>query len=351
MPDMQIRALVRDSDGTFPTDDIERLRKCGALVAPLPSDKGGLGLGTESDGALTLADVLRLIGRGSQSVGRLYEAHVNVVRLIARRGTAAQQQLVSELAVAGEIFGLWVTDSFDSPVHVVNSGSLSGAKAPCSGAGHIAYAMITARMCGGGTRMMMIGPIPSANADRRGWAMQGMRAACNGRLVLDGVAASMPVGADGDYLREPDFSAGAWRGSAVALGGLETLVAEMRAALANRGRASAPQQRARIGEALIALETARMWVWRAAPLGEAEEGDVNDIVNTVNLARIAVENAGLDILRLAQRSLGLAAFRTGALTELLIRDLSTYLRQPAPDATLDEAAAHFTARDLPPLPC
>ena len=30
--------------------------------------------------------------------------------------------------------------------------------------------------------------------------------------------------APGDYLREPDFSAGAWRGSAVASGGLRSLV-------------------------------------------------------------------------------------------------------------------------------
>ncbi|MCL2429332.1 MAG: acyl-CoA dehydrogenase, partial [Alphaproteobacteria bacterium] len=168
-------------------------------------------------------------------------------------------------------------------------------------------------------------------------------------VVLEGIPVSMLIGADGDYLRQPDFSAGAWRGSAVALGGLETLVAKMRAALVARERAADPHQRARIGESLIALETARMWVWRAALLGESEGGDAADIANTVNLARIAVENAGLDILRLAQRSLGLAAFRAGTLIELLLRDLATYLRQPAPDITLDEAAAHFTTHDLPPL--
>ena len=52
-------------------------------------------------------------------------------------------------------------------------------------------------------------------------------------------------------------------------------------------------------------------------------------------------------MQLAQRSLGLAAFIRGAPVERLCRDLGTYLRQPAPDAILDEAAAYFMARPLP----
>ena len=69
-----------------------------------------------------------------------------------------------------------------------------------------------------------------------------------------------------------------------------------------------------------------------------------------NLARIAVETACLDVLRIAQRALGLAAFRQGELAELLLRDLATYLRQPAPDETLAEAAAHFMQRAVPETP-
>jgi alkylation response protein AidB-like acyl-CoA dehydrogenase len=132
---------------------------------------------------------------------------------------------------------------------------------------------------------------------------------------------------------------------------MEALVHAMREMLAERGRSEDPHQRVRIGEALIALETTRMWVHRAALLAESGTGDPGDVANTVNLARIAVETAGLDIIRLAQRSLGLIAFRIGAPPELLLRDLATYLRQPAPDVTLTEAAAHFAIRDLPPLPC
>jgi alkylation response protein AidB-like acyl-CoA dehydrogenase len=351
VPETQARALALDAEPNFPAADIEILRDLGALAAPVPGRLGGLGLGTEANGAIHLAEVMRLIGRGNLSLGRLYEAHVNVLRLIVRYGTESQMRHAADLALAGQLIGLWVTDVPDAQVYLTEDFVLHGMKAPCSGTGYIRHALITARAPGGASRMVIIGPVPARNTDPSGWAMQGMRAARNGRIIMEGlsVAASALIGSDGDYLREPDFSAGAWRGAAVALGGLEALAAEMRATLVTRDRAGNAHQRARIGETLIALETARMWVQRTALLAEANEGDAGDIVNTVNLARIAVEVAGLDIIRLVQRSLGLTAFRAGTLTELLLRDLATYLRQPAPDIILDEAAAHFTTRDLPML--
>jgi hypothetical protein len=84
---------------------------------------------------------------------------------------------------------------------------------------------------------------------------------------------------------------------------------------------------------MIARETSRMWVDRAARSA--------DSVATVGLARIAVETACLDAMTLVQRSLGLSAFRQGNPVELICRDLATYLRQPAPDEVLTEAAMWF----------
>ena len=351
--DMQARARAHDQSGTFPTEDIALLRRLGAFAASVPTDLGGLGLGTEPDAALDIMEILRLIGRGNLSVGRLYEAHVNALRLIMRDGTLAQRQRTAAAALNGALLGLWVTDAPDAPVVLSGDCVLQGTKSPCSGAGQIRHALVTARLASGATHMLAI-ELPSGQpVDEAAWPMQGMRAACNGRVSLDGIVTGRDavIGEAGAYLRQPAFSAGAWRGMAVALGGMEGLVGIMREMLVARGRADDPHQRVRIGEALIALETARMWVHRAALVAESGTGDPDDVANTVNLARIAVERAGLDILRLAQRGLGLAAFRSGALAELLMRDLATYLRQPAPDITLTEAAAHFTVRDLPWLPC
>ena len=110
-----------------------------------------------------------------------------------------------------------------------------------------------------------------------------MRSACNGLVKLDGINPTAVIGADGDYLRQPDFSAGAWRTSAVTLGGMGALTAEMRRLLVQRERDRDPYQRSRVGKALIAQETARFWVGRAAIFGEAFAGNPDDIANTVNL--------------------------------------------------------------------
>jgi alkylation response protein AidB-like acyl-CoA dehydrogenase len=345
VPDMRRRACELDRDGAFPATEIDRLRAVGALGAPIPAAFGGLGMGTEFGGALALAEALRLLGRGNLSVGRLFEAHVNALRLIVRYGTEAQARAASDHALSGHLFGLWVTDAHDDPVRVEN-GVLWGAKAPCSGAGHITRALMTAEVAPGITNLVVIRIEPGTRADFSAWDPPGMRASASGRMNLDGVPAD-PVGTPGDYVRQPEFSAGAWRTSAVTLGGLEALVTEVRAALVGRGRDSNPHQLARVGEALIAQETARLWVRRAALVAEAGDGDPGDVTGVVNLARIAIETCCLDVIRIAQRALGLSAFRRGTLVELLLRDLAVYLRQPAADEALTEAAAHFMRRDPP----
>jgi hypothetical protein len=62
--------------------------------------------------------------------------------------------------------------------------------------------------------------------------------------------------------------------------------------------------------------------------------------NLVKLARLAAEAAVLDALRLAQQSVGIAAFVIGHPIERLSRDLGTYLRQPAMDMVLAEQTAN-----------
>ena len=62
----------------------------------------------------------------------------------------------------------------------------------------------------------------------------------------------------------------------------------------------------RLGEAVIAAETARLWVENAADVAEDERGSPERIVAYVNLARLAVERAALDVLEIVHRSVGLA---------------------------------------------
>ena len=136
------------------------------------------------------------------------------------------------------------------------------------------------------------------------------------------------IGAPGDYLQEPNFSSGAWRASAGAYGALDALVEAVGAELCRKGQAAAPMQLARL---LIARDTARLWLERAAAVAEADSGDPAEQVPPRSIsARIAVESACLDALGEAECSLGLAAFVAPHPVELLSRDLGTYLRQPGP---------------------
>jgi hypothetical protein len=91
----------------------------------------------------------------------------------------------------------------------------------------------------------------------------------------------------------------------------------------------------------MATETARLWVAHAATITEAPLGSrgPDQLVAYVNLARLAVEAAALDLMQLVQRSVGLRAFLRPNPIERISRDLATYLRQPGPDRALTDAAA------------
>jgi alkylation response protein AidB-like acyl-CoA dehydrogenase len=331
VPWMQGRADVLDRRAVFPAEDIDRLRRVGALSLELPV------LGDAK--ADELAALLVLVGKGNLSVGRVFEAHVNALHLIARYGALTP-------ADNGRLYALWVTDPPADGLRMRQVGSrifLSGRKQFCSAAGHATGALVTARDEEGDTRMLVVPlgkgetvtPLPSP--------LQGMRSAVTGEVDFTGceIPAEALLGGAGDYVREPDFSAGAWRGSAVALGGLIALLDYGIAQLKASGRIDSPHTQVRLGRAMIARETSRRWVEAAARAAEDGTAETDYRVSTVGLARIAVETACLDAMRLMQRSLGLSAFRQGNPVELICRDLSTYLRQPAPDEVLTEAAIWF----------
>jgi alkylation response protein AidB-like acyl-CoA dehydrogenase len=338
---MAERAAALDAAASFPAEDIGALAAAGALAAPLPRRLGGLGWGTAPDEADGLREALRLLGRGHLATGRLFEAHVNALRLIIRYGDAA---VIAGDVHDGRMFALWVTDPPGGGLRL-HAGRLHGERRFCSGAGHVTRAVVTARDPDGAIRLAVARLDASAVATplaegATGGGLAGMRAAATGSVQFDATPAT-PFGAPDDYLREPDFSTGAWRTSAVTLGGLEALLAETAAQLRARRRTGDPHQQARFGRAKIAVETARLWVVEASRRGEAADADPEAAVAFVNLARLAVEACGLEAMEAAQRALGLAAFVRPNPVERLCRDLAVYLRQPAPDAALCEAASHY----------
>jgi alkylation response protein AidB-like acyl-CoA dehydrogenase len=352
VPWMQQLATEGDAEAAFPKVELETLRRSGILAIPLPTE-APYWAGPRAD---LLAQTLAQLGRGNLSVGRLVEAHINARHFIARLGTRAQRVQTTADVHGGEFFALWVTDPPDGGLRMTRRGNrllLEGGKMFCSGAGFATRALVTARDQSGNSLMLVV----TLNAGERvrplEAPLQGMRSAMTGAVDFSGcsVATDCVLGTQGTYLREPDFSAGAWRGSAVASGGLRSLVDIAAETLLTQGRVDDPHQKARLGSAMIACETSRLWVSVAARLAENPHTEPAKAVAYTGLARIAVESACLDAMQLVQRSLGLGAFRRGTPVERICRDLATYLRQPAPDEVLTEAAAHFVVHRLPDAPC
>jgi alkylation response protein AidB-like acyl-CoA dehydrogenase len=345
VPAMQRRAPGLDADPSFPYKDFDELRAAGLLMATLPVESGGAGLGEGREGA-NLCRLLALLGEGNLAVARLFEAHVNALQLVMRYGSWTLIQAVTSDAAAGHLFGLWVTDPATGGVELMPDQRLQGKKVFCSGAGAVTRALITARTPGG-TQMMIVSPgAPLADS---GIHLAGMRAAVTGAVDFSGMQIEdwQHLGAAGDYLAEPVFSAGAWRGSAAAYGGLRALTELHRREILQRGRSENPHQAARFGQLVIASETARLWLGRVAQRACLEDGSPEEIVAYVNLGRIAIEAACLDALRLTQRSLGLSAFMAGSAAERIARDLAVFLRQPAPDETLEKGAQFYFTHEPP----
>ncbi|MBL6080073.1 acyl-CoA dehydrogenase family protein [Belnapia sp. T18] len=352
LPDIAAAAALEDHDGAFPAGAIVSLHETGLLAAPLRLALGGLGWGSEPAGAAPLAVALRLIGRASLPLGRLYEGHVNALRLVQRHGTPSQARAAAQEARAGLLFAVWNTEVPGEPLSIDRDGRVMGRKILCSGAGQVARALVTARDAAtpeAPPRMLLVPLAQGERTDLSGWTAQGMRASATGAVDLTGieVGSGMQVGRPGDYGLQPDFSAGAWRFAAVHCGGLEAVLGAMRDHLRRTGRGADPHQAARLGQAAIASGSARLWIEAAALRAEAPDAGM-EAVAFVNLARLAVERAALDVMELAQRSVGLNAFLRPNPLERICRDLATYLRQPAPDRALTEAAAHLLAAEAEP---
>jgi len=351
LPALQSEAAAQDGLAEFPAQSFDQLRRAGLLRASVPEAYGGMGFGEGEDGAKALMELLQILGQASLALARLYEAHVNALQLVCRYGGARLIEACARDAIAGELFALWVTDPSQGGLVLHKNGDgfvLAGAKAFCSGAGKATRALVTASSPAG-IRMLMIKLAPGTRVMPSHIKLAGMRAAVTGAMDLTGiaVAADELIGGAGDYLREPVFSAGAWRGSAAALGALTALVEIHRGELLARGRADDAHQAARFGRLVIAHETARLWTGQAALRGCLEDDSPAAIIAYVNFARLAVESACLEGMQLTQRGLGLGAFIAGHPAERICRDLAVYLRQPAPDETLTKAAGFYFHAPLP----
>jgi alkylation response protein AidB-like acyl-CoA dehydrogenase len=154
------------------------------------------------------------------------------------------------------------------------------------------------------------------------------------------VEAHTLLGSPNDYLREPAFSAGFIRCAAVHVGGTHAVFDAALKHLQSVGRADDPHQQHRLGQ--MATEVAGGYAWLdyvAARWGRMEKQPAAVLIACVNAARGAIERAALNVMEVAERSVGVAGMMEPHPLQRLSRDLRTYLRQPNPDGALASVGA------------
>lgn len=332
------RAEHVDAAGRFPQADIAALASAGLLLAPLPAAFGG---GDLSDDVVTLGAVLSAVGAASLTVGRLFEGHVNAVFLAARYGAAHHLATLAREAGEARISAVWNAETGGGLVaHRLGGGwRLEGEKIYCSGAGAVVRPLVTARTADG---PLMLLPDMRANGiaiDASAWRPLGMRGTVTATVTFDSVAVpdDAVIGGPGDYYRSPWFAGGAWRVLAVQLGGALRAI-ELHASALEGASRDDPVARARLAEAAGAVEAARLIVAEAARRTR-QPGRAHDAIDAyVDLSRGSFERLVLDAITLTRRNVGLRSTIAPNPLDRVLRDLETYLRQPAIDASRDNAA-------------
>jgi alkylation response protein AidB-like acyl-CoA dehydrogenase len=251
--------------------------------------------------------------------------------------------LAQDLA-AKRLFGVWATEP-PPGVRVIQDGGtrvLAGAKSFATGCLGLERAIITVQAQG--EKRLLIVPITPARAAVAGWKTRGMRATGSGLYDFTGVAVSpeMWLGQAGDYEREPRFTGGAWRFTAVQLGAVERLVMLLREHLKQGVGQDDPLQRRGFAQAVAAARTAGLWVRQAAAM--TEQGRPEGAALAL-MTRGVVEQAGLNVMEIAARAIGTRSFFEDQEVDRITRDLGLYLRQAHPDLAVDRAAQAWLDSD------
>jgi alkylation response protein AidB-like acyl-CoA dehydrogenase len=306
---------------------------------------------SEADGGVDLSEpecqgqlcrVLRILGGADLSLARLFEGHVNAISLVRRYGTRHQVERLAKSVAAGDLSGVWAAEDAAGLALIKQDDSwkLQGRKIFASGAGFVRRPIVTVSSDSGDTMFLLDLSKAGERADLSGWQVLGMQASATGTVELTGlhVGADQQIGKAGDYLRQPFFSAGAWRFCAAQLGAVERLTELYRVELQQRGRGADPYQLERLAHCGAALGTALFWIEEAVRRFADDGLDPEAVVAFVNLTRLVTERSALEVIERVQRGVGLAAFLRPNPIERICRDLSTYLRQPAPDFAMKDAA-------------
>lgn len=346
-----IEASATDSTKSFPVETLRIIAENGLLNAALPERFGGFDLGLKSGTNYALLQILKHFGRGNLVVGRVYEGHFNALLLINLFGTNEQIERFAADAKAGKLFGVWNTEAHDgvkiSPAEN-DKFRLTGAKTFATGTGFVTRPIVSGRLPDGGWQMC-VAPLDeiTVKVDVSWWNPMGMRATRSFKMDFTDakIGRENLLGAADRYYEQPWFSGGSIRFAAVQFGAAEAIFDETRKYLQMLGRIDDPFQKMRLGEMAILIETGNLWLKSAAQklddfMQHPSRKKSENFLVYANMMRTAIEKICVETMNLCQKSVGARGLNQPFHFERIIRDLTIYLRQPAPDAALADAGRY-----------
>lgn len=339
---------VADDEQTFPKEAIKFLKNLNLLNIKRDSNSN---ITWNFDEFIDCFELLFEIGRSDLSVGRIVEGHINALLLIYKYGNSEQINTYFALAESGNLFGVWNTEIPLEKLKMICENSeitLNGSKTFCSGALNIHFPIVTAHSYSS-LQMIILDTKKNIKLveDWSLWNPIGMKASTSCRFDFSGIKISNKdlLGNADDYYKNPIFSWGAVRFSAVQLGGAQKIIDVMLAHLKKTNRFEDPYQKMRLGKVSILIETGKLWIEKAKKLQKNQEEYADDyLVNFANMMRIATSNICEEIILLAEKSVGIQGVLIGHPLEKPIRDLRVYLKQAGPDEALSNVGT-FTARN------
>ncbi len=194
------RAATHDRDNSFPSDDLEDLRRAGYLAAFVPKEFGGAGLSAQQ-----ICDSQRDLAKAAPGTAlgiNMHQIIVGMGRHLAANGNAKGEQVLRD-AVAGELFGFGISEPGND---LVLFGSISKAEPDGQGGYSFHGTKVFTSLAPAWTRLLTFGNDSSQDDGPHSvfailhrsdggfnmqpdWDTMGMRATQSNTTVLDGAHA------------------------------------------------------------------------------------------------------------------------------------------------------------------
>jgi alkylation response protein AidB-like acyl-CoA dehydrogenase len=288
------RADAYDREAIFPRENFTDLANAGLLVAVIPPEHGGLGLGPYRGDVFTLWLMTKEIAKADLSLARCWEGHMNSLVLLDGMGTEAQKERWFNGVVRhGEPWVAWSGEpqarassekiAFGTTTTKVEGGYVvEGKKAFATSAGSARWAILLVSTAGPGGARHSSGPVESQlllacdlsdssiTIDLSWWDPIGMRTTASHVVCFRRtfIPSSNLIGRPGQYLADGWQTCFILHYAATFLGAAEAAYEFMFSYVASQKKEADAYVQHHVAQSSINVETGHLWLRHVAHLWE-----------------------------------------------------------------------------------